>query len=161
MDIALAAGSITLTKADGSVEVISTNTVNTVTAHWRPVYLPVTYDNYQTSIPQVWDPSTATWSNPGVSSTEQWLVYIQLNNIRYEVLYMGQVGGDGADWDNTQEGANTAVEAIQAVLPTGGGGGGEVMSVNGMTGDVELGLGDLTDVELTDESDDQVLTFEP
>lgn len=119
MNITIGTNELTLTKNDGSTESISGSTINTVTAHFYKVYQPVTFDTatYQTSVPSVYDPSTNSFSNIGVSSTNQWIIRIQLNNLRYEDIVLGKTGGAAAAWANSSTGANTGVTAIKAIFP--------------------------------------------
>jgi len=118
MTITIGTNELTIIKNDTSTESINGLTVNTVTAHFYKKYQPVTFDTalYQTSVPSVYDPSTNTFSNIGWSSTNQWIIRLQLNNLRYQDIVLGKTGGDAAGWANTAAGAATGVAAIKAIF---------------------------------------------
>ena len=110
--------SVTLTKTNGSE--VSINGVNIVSVNatsyndYVAPFLPDT--NSQTSVPQTYNPTTGSWSGGIAASSTQWVVYVHLVNGFYEKLIMGEVGGAGSGWANSQAGANTAVAAFEAIM---------------------------------------------
>lgn len=117
MNITIGTDELTLTKDDGATISLNGDTVISVQAEWYPVYTaPNLSTSSQTDVPQVWDPTTATWSFVSWTSTEQWIIRLRLNDQRYEDIVLGRDGGAAAAWANSSTGANTGVTAIKAIF---------------------------------------------
>lgn len=117
MNITIGTDELTITKDDGSTISINGDTVIRVAALFYPVYTqPTLYTNFQTSVPQVYDPSTGTFTNQVWTSTEQWIIRLTMNDLRVEDIVLGKTGGAASGWANSETGANTGVAAIKAIF---------------------------------------------
>lgn len=117
MNITIGTDELTLTKDDGSTISLNGDTVISVAAQHFPVYTaPTSYSQYQTDVPQVWNPTLGTFTNQVWTYTDQWIIRLKLNDLRYEDIILGSTGGDASGWANSSSGANTGVTAIKAIF---------------------------------------------
>lgn len=109
--------SVTLTKPNGAeVSINSVNIVSVNATKYEKYVAPFLPDSsFQTSVPQVYNPTTGAWSNGIAASSDQWLVYVHLVDGTYEKITMGQVANQGT-WTNNLAGANNAVVAFEAIM---------------------------------------------
>jgi hypothetical protein len=116
MNVAFANGTMTLTKSNGDLAVINLEDITGIEILRRAAQ---TRANVGTgpSVPQVYDPSTNTFSNQVVTTTYNFVAQLSLTDNRMEQLEMGKQSGSGSTWTNDQTGANAAVTAIRNAMP--------------------------------------------
>jgi hypothetical protein len=116
MNVAFSNGTMTLTKSNGDLSVINLEDITGISILRHAVQ---TRANVGTgpSVPQIYNPTTNTFSNQVVTTTYNYIVQLDLTDNRVEQLAMGQQTGSGSGWANSQTGANTAVAAIRDQIP--------------------------------------------